>query len=178
MVNSDSEDGSNGGSNFAIRHFNDAGAPLGTALYIQRSTGYVGLGNSIPNVRLRVTGDICATGTIEQCSDARFKTNIQPLENALDRLSLLGGISFDWRRDEFPEHEFPDDKQVGFIAQELEKILPEAVSQNKDGYYSIDYGKLTPLLVEAVKELKTENEELRERLAKIESLLIQLEEKN
>jgi hypothetical protein len=178
LVNSDPEDGSNGGSNYAIRRYNDAGAPLGVAMFIERSTGNIGIGNTTPEVRLRVTGDICATGTIEQCSDARFKSNIQPLDNALAKISQLCGIRFDWRCDDFPEHEFSEDKQVGFIAQELVKILPEAVSQNKEGYYSVDYGKVTPLLVEAVKELKTENDELRARLAKIESLLLQLEEKN
>ena len=65
-------------------------------------------------------------------------------------------MPFDWKRDAFPDHRFSEERQVGFIAQEIEPVIPEAVSKGSDGYYSVDYGRLTPVLVEAIKELRAE----------------------
>ena len=65
----------------------------------------------------------------------------------------------------FPEKHFVSTKQVGFIAQDLEKIYPEMVITDKDGYKSVDYSRLTPVLVEAMKELNAKNEE-QEKLIK------------
>src|SRR5262249_50598909 len=65
----------------------------------------------------------------------------------------LRPVEFDWRRNEFPKRGFSDRHQVGLIAQEVEKVVPEVVFKDADGYYAIDYSKLTPLLIEAVSEL-------------------------
>ena len=69
---------------------------------------------------------------------------------------------------EFKNHNFPGGKQVGFIAQEVEKVLPEVVSTDSEGYKSVSYDKFSAVLVEAVKELKKENDELKARLLKLE----------
>src|SRR5262249_26172790 len=86
------------------------------------------------------------------CSDARFKRNMRPIVNALEAINRLQPVRFDWRRDEFPKREFSDRHQIGLIAQEVEQIVPEVVFKESDGYYSIDYSKLTPLLIEAIRE--------------------------
>lgn len=67
-------------------------------------------------------------------SDQRFKKNITPISSALDKVEKLQGVTFDWRIGEFMNRNFPEGKQVGFIAQEVEKILPEVVTTDNDGY--------------------------------------------
>jgi hypothetical protein len=153
------------------------------------SSGNVGIGTSVPSQKLHVIGNICATGTIGACSDARFKTHVVPLDNALSLIDRLRPVRFDWKRDEFCDREFAEGRQIGFIAQEVEEVLPQVVSTGSDGYLSMDYGRLTPILVEAVKEMKrerdtesagqqrairelrTQNAELRTRLEHLEALM-------
>jgi hypothetical protein len=125
-------------------------------------SGDLGIGTSSMSADLHVVGDICYTGSIGTCSDLRYKKDIKTLDNALDRVGRLRGVSFNWKKDEFPQHEFSDENQVGLIAQEVKEVFPEVVSEDNDGYFNIDYTKLAPLLIEAIKELKQENEELKE----------------
>jgi hypothetical protein len=130
--------------------------------------GMVGINTTSPSTDLHVNGDICYTGSIGACSDIRYKRNVHTLEHALDKISCLRGVSFEWKRDEYPGSKFGDDEQIGLIAQEVKEIVPQIVNETGDGYYNVDYSKLTALLVEAVKELKKENELLKARLEKIE----------
>lgn len=115
--------------------------------------GHVGIGTLTPGSALTVIGDICATGIIGVCSDARLKREIRDIPNALDKLLNMEGVYFKWRRDEFPGRAFSEKRQVGFVAQDVAMFLPEAVSKGTDGYYSVDYGRIVPLLVEGVKQL-------------------------
>lgn len=98
----------------------------------------------------------CASGCKPggACSDRRFKENITPLEAALDKTIKLQGVTFTWKRDAFPERYFPAGAEIGFIAQDVEKVIPEVVGTDYEGYKSIRYDKLTATLVEAIKELK------------------------
>lgn len=94
-------------------------------------------------------------------SDYSLKKNIQPLSNQLEKVLDLQGVSFNWKAD--------DKNDVGFVAQEVEKIFPEVVYTNKEtGLKSIDYAKLTVFLVEAVKEQQLEIKALEERLQLLE----------
>lgn len=156
-------------SNGAIYAYGDVGLAL-------NPTSRVGIGTDIPSATLHVAGDICYTGSIGACSDARYKKDIVALSGALEKVCRLRGISFNWRCDEFPENRFSDEEQVGLVAQEVKEVFPQVVSQTDNGYYNIDYAKLTPLLVEAIKELKVQNEELKasneellQRIEKIEN---------
>ncbi len=149
------------------------------------NSGNVGIGTQSPSQRLHVVGNICATGTIGVCSDARFKEHVEPVSGALEKVDRLRGVAFDWKREAFPDHQFAEDRQLGFIAQEVEKVLPQVVSRGADGYLSVDYGRLTPVLVEALRELRAEKDrelaekddriaELTRRLNKIETILDQM----
>jgi hypothetical protein len=111
-------------------------------------------------------GDIFTTGSYLTSSDARFKKDVQPLADSLNTVLKLRGVQFNWKRDEYPEHNFSEDRQVGFIAQEVAEVLPDVVnkSNDKDGFYSVSYGRIVPVLVEAIKELKAENESLKTQL--------------
>ena len=92
--------------------------------------------------------------TITETSDERLKKNIQPLASSLAKLAQLRGVSFKWKDE-------PQDNQIGLVAQEVEKILPEIVSTDSEGYKSIAYGKLTAVLLEAIKEQQQQIEELK-----------------
>ena len=112
-----------------------------TRMYISANDGHV-----------NITGQL-TVGSCAGCSDRRFKTNVECLGDALGTLCRIRGVRFDWKRDEFPDRSFSGRRQIGFVAQELLDVVPEVVHKSSDGYYAVDYGKLTPLLVEAIKEL-------------------------
>jgi hypothetical protein len=82
----------------------------------------------------------------------------------LQKITQLKGINYDWKTDEYPEKNFSNDKQVGMIAQDVEKIIPEIVHTDDEGYKSISYDKMAAYFVEALKELKKENENLKRQL--------------
>ncbi|OYU94338.1 MAG: hypothetical protein CFE21_16345 [Bacteroidetes bacterium B1(2017)] len=128
----------------------------------------------------------CLTASNLSCpSDLRYKKNITSLNNSLENVLKINGVRYDFKKEEFPERNFSDKNQIGFIAQELEEIFPEMVFTDEKGYKSVDYAKLTPVLVEAMKEqqkmiddlrkangdLKNINDKLESRLDKIESIL-------
>ena len=143
---------------------------INTGIYLEADPstgGRIGVNNEAPSQALQVSGNICASGTIGMCSDVRFKDNIENITGALDKVTSLRGVSFTWKQDEYPAQRFADGQQVGLIAQEVLEVIPEVVLKDGDGYYSVDYGKLTPLLVEAVKELSKELKLKTERIAEL-----------
>lgn len=147
------------------------------------SSGNVGIGTSAPAQKLSVAGNICYTGSSAACSDIRYKKNITPLSNAMMKVLKMQGVQYMWRVNEFPDKQFSDAQQIGFIAQDIEKICPELVVTDADGYKSVDYSKVTPLLVEAIKELqaendhmKLENEQIKQQHADIEQSMNSLQQ--
>lgn len=153
-------------------------------LCLQDGGGRVGIGTTNPGYTLDVAGSFNATSlycnTALWCSDVRYKRDITLLKNSLDNVLKMQGVNYFWKTKDFPDRKFTDAKQIGFIAQEIEKIYPELVNTNEDGYKSVDYSKFTPILVEAIKEqqeiidnLKVENERQKSvsdaRIAKLEA---------
>ena len=114
--------------------------------------GNVGIGTNAPNQKLQVSGNICYTGTIAACSDIRYKKNIVPLENVLNEVMSLHAIYYNWDKEKFADKSFNDERQLGFSAQEIKKLFPEIVQTDAEGYMAVDYSRLTPVLVEAIKE--------------------------
>ncbi len=110
--------------------------------------GDVGIGTNTPTYRLQVGNNGDGTSAIANAwnlfSDRRWKKNIKKVENALDKVLRMQGVYYEWKSS--------GKKSVGFIAQDLLGILPEVVTQDYKGYYAVDYSKITPVLVEAVKE--------------------------
>ncbi len=129
---------------------------FGIPLLTVRGNGNIGLGTDNPTTRLHVLGAGCATGGWTVCSDERWKANIRPLAAGLNRVEQLRPVQFDWRQAEFPERQFSCESQFGLIAQEVRKVVPEVVTEGSDGYLSVDYGRLTPLLIQALQELRAE----------------------
>lgn len=150
-------------------------------LYIDNSSSATPLiwGNFKQGAKeVRVNGDFCYTGSLLTCSDLRFKNNIKPIENALIGLTSLQGITHEWRHEEFEDFVWSKRSEYGVLAQEVEAIFPELVSEDDRGYKFVNYTKFTPLFIEAIKEqqdqidrLKQENSELKTLLQKHESLL-------
>ncbi len=118
-------------------------------------------------------GTVAANG-VALTSDARFKTNIHGLSGSLESVMKLRGVSFDWKRDEFADRNFSDQPQIGLIAQEVEKVFPELVTKDSQGYRAVEYQNLVPVLIEAIKEMKTENDELKVKTEEIDSLKARL----
>lgn len=135
---------------------------------IIKENGFIGLGNTSPTVRLQVTGDIIAN-SIAGSSDQRFKTNIFPIEKPLQKVLQLRGVTFDWKTKDFPSRMFSENRAVGFIAQEVEQVLPEVVQTENttEGYKSVQYDKVVALLVEAIKEQQKQIESLKIQVNKL-----------
>ncbi len=96
-------------------------------------------------------------------SDERLKKNLIKLTDPLEMLDKINGYYFHWNTG------INHKRETGFSAQEVREVLPEVVSEGGDGYLSIDYGKMTPLITEAIKELRAENEKLKIRIEKFEA---------
>jgi hypothetical protein len=109
--------------------------------------------------RLYVSGSIRATGSITANSDVRLKKNIERIENALQKVSEISGYTYNTIYDE--------DRHAGVIAQEIDKVLPEIVNKGNDGLMGVEYGNISALLIEAIKEQKVLIESLQ---AKVEAL--------
>ena len=118
---------------------------------------------------LSVTGSISATGNITafSTSDERLKENIIPIPLALDKVNELNGVTFDWKDGYEDVHQF-EGEDIGVIAQDVEKVIPHITNVNKQhGYYGVKYEKLTPLLIEAIKELSQKVNDLEKEIKRL-----------
>lgn len=114
------------------------------------------------------TGEIRATNNITAyySSDIGLKENLNPIENSIEKIQAISGYNFDWKDEVIKERGGEDDyfvrkSDVGVVAQEIEAILPEACATRPDGTKAVRYEQLVPLLIEGIKELKAEIEELK-----------------
>jgi hypothetical protein len=109
--------------------------------------------NKSGNNEIRVSGDVIAFHS----SDKRLKDNIKPISNPLDKILKIGGYTFDWSE----KQNMYEGQDVGVIAQEIEKVLPEVVEKRDNGYKAVKYEKIVPLLIESIKEQQKQIEELK-----------------
>ena len=130
------------------------------------------------NSILNVTGEgrFSADVVAYYSSDRRFKDNIFTIESPIDKIKKISGVEFDWN-EKGPawtrSKEFGNTSgalhDIGVVAQEIQEILPEAVRTRKDGYLSVNYEKIIPLLIEGIKEQQTTIEDLQSRIKKLEN---------
>ena len=138
----------------------------GTGMHLSGTTFFIGqaveTNSTVTFGEVRSSGDITAFYS----SDYALKENINPISNALDKVSQLGGYNFDWKDSHLEsrggvDNMFVKKSDVGIIAQEVQKVLPEAVGKREDGTLGVRYELLVPLLVESIKELKEEIQSLK-----------------
>jgi hypothetical protein len=121
-------------------------------VYDRAATNYYFEGGNTGD-SIRVAGDVVAYYS----SDKRLKDNIKPIENALDKVKAISGVTFEWNE---KSHKTTGRKDVGVVAQEVEEVFPEIVETRTNGYKAVDYQKLTAVLIESVKELTAKVEAL------------------
>lgn len=142
---------------------------VGDVMTFDSATGNVGIGTTSPAYTLQVgnagDGTEARANAWNTFSDITLKTNLVKIQGAVKMVTRLNGYFFNWRKGT------NTDRQVGVVAQEVEKVLPEIVSEEGTGLKSLDYGKLVPLLIEAIKEqqrtigqLSKEMEEIKKEL--------------
>jgi hypothetical protein len=129
----------------------------GPGVYGSSSTGYAGY--FINNVYIN--------GSVYPPSDARLKKDITPLSGAIEQLLKLKGVTYEWREPE--KHNNATGKQIGFIAQDVEKVFPNWVRTNDDGYKVLSVSQIEALEVESIRVLKAKNDDLEARLAALEA---------
>jgi hypothetical protein len=152
------------GSNFVLETDATARASLSldTGNDVQFDSFGVGTAASGTTGEIRATNDVTAFYS----SDKSLKENIKNIENPLEKVNQINGVTFDWTEDYIKQHGGEDQyfvrkNDVGVIAQEIEKVLPQVVATREDGIKAVKYDRIVALLIEAVKELKKEIEELK-----------------
>jgi hypothetical protein len=138
-------------------------------IWIKGGTGNVGIGGGPGSNRFYVNGTACGTSAWSVCSDLRLKRDIQEVGEAIDKLMSLRGVSFLWRTEECEDKDFDGGRHYGVIAQEVEEVLPEVVSEGADGEKTVAYSEIIPVLIEAIKTQQERIEILEERIAGLES---------
>ncbi len=135
--------------------------------------GSVGIGTETPRDKLEVVGELRVANCVRNSagtqiagtcpSDERLKTNIQPFSPLLPQLVRLQPVHFNWRANEYPDYHFGPSLSYGLIAQQVERDFPELVSEDKQGFKAVNYSELPLLLLQAIRELDTENHTIQEQ---------------
>ena len=131
------------------------------------SSGVLGICSGSGCSAVYASGDLDYTGSLNHVSDERLKRDIAPLKDSLKTLDQLKPVSFYWK--DPTQHGNTATIQRGFIAQDYEKVFPEWVKTDKDGYKMIDTTGLDALEVEGIQQLRAENDALKKRLDTLES---------
>lgn len=165
------------------------------AISVPQSGGVVSIGfNASNNAASNIEPDVCAvfnTGEILEVngsvyastgfvgpSDAKFKTNILPITNALNKVKSLNGVYYDYQTANFPNMNFSTNRQVGLIAQNVDTVLTEVVTYDSllDAY-TMDYSKINALLIEAIKEQQNQIDSMNVLVATQDSINTDLEDR-
>jgi len=112
--------------------------------------------NGLVNINGKNLETELAEGKAQPSSDEQLKENISTIQNPIDKVNALRGVDFNWKEN--------GKKQIGVIAQEVEKILPELVEMRPDGYKGVHYDNIVGLLIEAIKEQQKQIDELKEKI--------------
>ncbi|UXR64376.1 tail fiber domain-containing protein [Bdellovibrio bacteriovorus] len=181
----------------AYMHICDASSSSTCNLYIMQKnvhrisinpSGQVGINTASAARTFYVNGTSGGTNAWENLSDERLKTHIEVIPESLQKILSLRGVTFDWRHEVRPDLKFTERKDMGVIAQDVEKVFPEAVDKDEKGFRAVAYTKLIGPMIEAFKELyksiagvtaevaaqkreiaslKQENQELREAVCEV-----------
>ena len=132
------------------------GQAVATSSNVQFNSLGIGMTASATAGRIDAANDVVAFSS----SDIRFKENIKPIENAIDKIRKISGNTYDWKEENKVEHGY-EGNDVGVIAQEIEAVLPQLVQTRESGFKAVKYDKLVALLIEGIKEQQLQIEQLR-----------------
>jgi hypothetical protein len=148
--------------------------------------GQVGVGTSNPLDPLHVLGEVRVVNCVKNgagtqiaglcASDVRFKRDVTPFPSMLDRVARLQPVHYFWRADEFPERGFGRAQTYGLVAQDVERVMPELVRDQSDGYKAVDYSLLPLVAIQAIREMEERNRVLQEQLDTVRSRLLAIRE--
>jgi hypothetical protein len=147
-----------------VRFTNTNGLETYGETHLATNAGNVGIGTTSPSYMLHVNGSVAGVGAYNALSDIRYKKDVQSLAHSLAKILAIRGVTYKW----IDEDKYGSQTQIGVIAQEIEKIVPEVVTTGSDGVKRVKYSDLIPLVIEAMQEqnvdlglLKAENERLK-----------------
>lgn len=126
---------------------------------INALTGNIEASGDISGSTIRASGDIIAFNS----SDERLKDNVTYIHKPIDKINQIGGYEFDWN----DKQQVYSGHDVGVLAQEIEKVIPEAVKNRGSGYKGVQYDKIIPLLIEGIKELTKKTKKLEKEIKKL-----------
>lgn len=158
----------------------------GTSIGINQSsnfnyTGLTVVGSSVPpttgTARLAVNG-VTMSLAYFATSDERMKTNISRITNSMDKIKKLEGKTYRWKTETFKNSGMDGNLQIGFIAQDLVKIIPEAVIKREDGTYGVNYNAILPVLAEGIKEQQNSIDELKNQVQLLKSEIASIRNQN
>ena len=161
----------NGGIEADISAINNGGLLVGTA---SGTMGILAAGAENFVLTVNASGSLgweANAGRSNNSSDRRFKKNISTVSGALEKLSKLNPVNYNWRKDEFQDKGFNDNKQWGFIAQEVEEFMPELVGTDEDDYLTLNYNGFAPLLTKAMQEQQAEIENQQKEIDELKAQL-------
>ena len=154
--------------------------------------GDVGIGTASISYKLQVNGAVAGTSAYVNTSDERLKRNVRRIPDALEKLTSLDGVFYHFKTEEYPDMNLSKRREMGVLAQKVEKVFPEAVSTDKKGIKSVAYSMLIAPIIESIKSmdrdskdqsreiasLKDENEKLRKDLLDMKKRLDRIEQKS
>jgi hypothetical protein len=141
-----------------------------TEVMTWNENGNIGIGITSPTLKLSVNGNAnkASGGTSwATWSDARMKTNVKPIYNALDKITSLRGVTFEW----IDKENFDENIHMGVIAQEVEQVIPEWIITTENGYKMFQPEGFEGIIVEAIKQLKAENDSLKNEIEQLKIMI-------
>jgi hypothetical protein len=140
-----------------LRFFTETGLGTGGVVHMAvTNAGNVGIGTTSPGYLLHVNGSVAGVGAYNQLSDERYKKDIADIPDSLEKVLAIHGVTYKW----IDEERYGSETQIGVIAQEIEKVVPEVVTTGSDGVKRVRYSDLVPLLIEAFKHEHTISQRL------------------
>ncbi|KYG64793.1 hypothetical protein AZI86_11350 [Bdellovibrio bacteriovorus] len=136
----------------------------GTSLIFSYAGDVSNIDNFAGQHKMYVTtgGNMWIAGTLSQASDIRLKKDITPISDALNKITQLNGVTYNWKNPAADQ-----DLQMGLIAQEVQKVFPEAVKENSDGFLSVSYSNLVAPIIQSIKELFSRSQEQEREIASL-----------
>ncbi|MBL7728850.1 MAG: tail fiber domain-containing protein [Dinghuibacter sp.] len=162
-------------NNYSLR-FNNASGDANLIVV----NGRVGVNMASPNYSLQVNGTMAGNAAYISLSDERFKTNIRPIHHAVQKMMKLRGVHFNWNNRMPGNNKNDNEIHTGFIAQELEQVLPQAVIAANDRFKtrSVAYSEVIPVLVEVIKQQQKQTLRQQQEINELKRILQQPEKKN